>query len=195
MAEVPHSDVPGRPSGGPGASGPITQVPPRREEPGAGYSPGYEAEEVFSGWAWFAGGLLALVGLFQIMTGTVALAGAGYYTVPARSLVVDASYAAWGWVHLILGIVAVVTGGGLVFGSKVARVVGVALAVLSAVVNLAFLSAAPFAATLIIALDVFVIYAIAVHGGELTSLRPGRGRVAPARLGPGPLGAVRRGVR
>jgi hypothetical protein len=124
------------------------------------------AEEGVSGWAWFTGGLMGLVGLFQIITGIVALAGSGYYTVPTRNLVVDASYSTWGWVHLVLGIVALVTGGGLAFGNTVARVVGVVLAALSAVVNLAFIPASPFAATLIISLDVFLIYAITVHGGE-----------------------------
>ena len=43
---------------------------------------------------------------------------------------------------------------------------GVVLAGLSAVVNLVFIPAAPITATLIIALDVFLIYAITVHGGE-----------------------------
>jgi hypothetical protein len=164
MAELPRSDVPGRPHGQRPTSGPFTQAPPRPDDTRAGYST--VVEDGFSGWIWFAGGLLGLVGLFQIMAGIVALAGTGYYTVPARSLVVDASYATWGWVHLILGIVALVTGGGLVFGKMVARVVGVALAVLSSVVNLAFIPAAPFAAALILGLDIVVIYAITVHGGE-----------------------------
>jgi hypothetical protein len=68
-------------------------------------------------------------------------------------------------VHLILGVVLLATGGGLAFGNAVARVAGVVVAGLSAVVNLAFLPAAPVAATLIIALDVFLIYAITIHGG------------------------------
>jgi len=123
-------------------------------------------EDGFSGWNWFAGGLLTLVGLFQVMTGTVALAGTDYYVVPARNLVLDASYATWGLVHLLIGIVALVAGGGIALGSAAARVAGVGLAVLSALVNLAFMAASPFAAALIIALDVFVIYAITVHGGE-----------------------------
>jgi hypothetical protein len=142
-----------------------SQTRPGREDAGAGYST--MLEDGFSGWAWFTGGLLGLVGLFQIMSGIVALAGAGYYTVPTRDLVVDAGYATWGWVHLILGILALAAGGGLVFGSTVARVAGIGLAVISAVVNLAFLPAAPAASTLIIALDVFLIYAITVHGGDL----------------------------
>jgi hypothetical protein len=164
MVELPRSDVPGRTPGQPRAPGLSTQTPPGRDAPGSGYS--MYGEEGVSGWAWFTGGLMGLVGLFQIMAGIVALAGTGYYTVPARSLVVDAGYSTWGWVHLILGIAALVTGGGLAFGNMVARVVGVALAMLSALVNLIFIPASPFASTLIIALDVFLIYAITVYGGE-----------------------------
>lgn len=125
-----------------------------------------QAGDGFSPWAWFAGGLLGLVGLFQVMAGIMALAKSSYYTVPPRALAVHTSYTTWGWVHLVLGLIALVTAGGLVFGSTAARVAGVALAGLSAVVNLAFIPAAPFAATLVVVLDVFVIYAITVHGGE-----------------------------
>jgi hypothetical protein len=164
MTDLPRSDVPSRPPGEPRGSGPLTQAPPRRSDTGSGYST--TGEEDFSAWAWFAGGLLGLVGLFLIMIGTVALAGgSGYYTVPSRNLVLDASYPTWGWVHLVLGIVALVTGGGIVFGKTIARVAGIALAVLSAIVNLAFMPAAPFVSTLIIGLDVLVIYALTVHGG------------------------------
>jgi hypothetical protein len=162
MAELPGSDVAGRPESH--AAGSLTQDPPPRTHHRAPSST--VVEDGFSGWGWFAGGLLGLVGLFQILIGIVALAGTGYYTVPARNLVLDAGYTTWGWVHLILGVVALVTGGGLVFGKMAARVVGVVLAGVSAVVNLGFLPAAPVAASLIIALDVFVIYAITVHGGE-----------------------------
>jgi hypothetical protein len=120
MADLPSSD------------GLTTAPPPGREKPGSGYS--MYAEEGFSGWAWFTGGLMGLVGLFQVMTGIVALAGAGYYTAPTRNLVIDAGYTTWGWVHLILGLVLLVTGGGLAFGNPAARVAGVVLAGLSAVV-------------------------------------------------------------
>jgi hypothetical protein len=161
MAELPGSDVAGRPESH--AAGPLAQDPPPR---GHRAPSSTVIEDGFSGWGWFAGGLLGLVGLFQILTGIVALAGTDYYTLPSRNLLVDADYAVWGWVHLIFGILALVIGGGLVFGSTIARVAGVVLVGLSAVVNLAFLPAAPVAATLIIAIDVFVIYAITVHGGE-----------------------------
>jgi hypothetical protein len=50
-----------------------------------------------------------------------------------------------------------------------ARVTGIAIAVLSAVANLAFMAAYPIWATLVIAADVLVIYALAVHGAEVKS--------------------------
>jgi len=167
VADVQSSEVSGRSSGQAPDPGAVSQAEPRRQN--AGYST--MVEDGFSGWGWFTGGLMGLIGLFQIITGIVALAGPGYYTTPPRTLVVDASYTTWGWVHLILGLVMLVTGGGLAFGNTIARVVGVALAVISAVVNLAFIPAAPFAAVLIIAFDVFLVYAITVHGGEPRTAR------------------------
>ncbi|CCH89024.1 Integral membrane protein of unknown function (modular protein) [Modestobacter italicus] len=164
MVEPPPRDTPDRTPGRPPASGVGTATRTGRQATGSGYSTW--TEEGFSGWAWFAGGLMVLVGLFQVMAGITALASADYYTIPTRDLVVDASYSTWGWVHLVLGLVMVVTGGGLALGNAAARVVGVALAGLSALVNLLFLTASPFAGALIIALDVFVIYAITVHGNE-----------------------------
>jgi hypothetical protein len=164
MVELPRSDVPGRTSGQDRAPGLATEARAGRDAASPGYS--VYAEEGVSPWAWFTGAVMGLVGLFQLMAGLVALAGSGYHAPPARNLVLDASSSAWGWMHLIFGIVALVTGGGLAFGNMAARVVGVALAVLSAIVNLAFIPAAPFAATLIIGFDVVLIYAITVHGGE-----------------------------
>jgi hypothetical protein len=163
MTDLPRGDVSRPAPGQPAASAVGTQAPPGHDA-GSDYS--MWAEEGFSGWAWFSGGLMGLVGLFEFMTGIVALAGTDYYTVPSRNLVIDAGYTTWGWVHLILGVVLLITGGGLAFGNSIARVAGVALASLSALVNLVFIPAAPFAAVLIIAMDVFLIYAITVHGGE-----------------------------
>jgi hypothetical protein len=118
-------------------------------------------------WVVFAGVMLILVGFFHAIEGLVALFQDDYYTVRPSGLVVSVNYTVWGWVHLVLGIVALLTGMGLLAGNLVARVVGVGLAVVSAIVNLAFVAAFPVAATLLIVFDVVIIYAIVVHGGEL----------------------------
>jgi hypothetical protein len=53
--------------------------------------------------------------------------------------------------------------------SGAARVAGIAIALISAILNLVFISAYPVWSTIVIAIDVIVIYAIVVHGRELKS--------------------------
>jgi hypothetical protein len=123
-----------------------------------------------SGWArWvvFGGVMLIMLGAFQIIEGLVALFDDGFYAVKPNGLVVHVDYTTWGWVHLVIGVVGILAGLGLLVGNMAARVVGVGIAFLSAVVNLAFISAYPIWSTIMIALDVLVIFAIIVHGREL----------------------------
>jgi len=119
------------------------------------------------GWVIFAGVVMITLGAFHIIDGLVALFERSYYLVTSSHLVVHVNYAAWGWVHLAIGAVFVLTGFGVLAGMTWARVVGIALAVLSAIVNLAFLAAYPVWGVILIALDIVVIYALAMHGREM----------------------------
>ncbi|MGY1745818.1 DUF7144 family membrane protein [Blastococcus sp. SYSU D00695] len=119
------------------------------------------------GWVVFAGVMLITLGAFQIIQGLVALFDDGFYAVTSDGLVVDVDYNTWGWIHLVIGIVGVLTGVGLLAGNMVARVVGVGIAMLSALVNLLFISAYPVWSAIMIVLDVIVIFAIIVHGREV----------------------------
>jgi hypothetical protein len=76
-----------------------------------------------------------------------------------------------GWIHMILGVIVALAGFGLLAGRTWARAVGITLAVLSAIANFMFIPYHPFWALLVIALDVFVIWALAAHGGELRDER------------------------
>ena len=127
----------------------------------------YEEPTSWTGWVVFGGVMLIMLGAFQIIEGLVALFNQGFYLVGPHGLVVDVNYNTWGWVHTIIGVVAILTGVGLLAGNMAARVVGIAVACLSALVNLAFISAYPVWSTIMITLDVIVIYAIIVHGREL----------------------------
>jgi hypothetical protein len=66
-----------------------------------------------------------------------------------------------------VGLVVAFAGWGLLSGRTWARVVGITLAVLSAIANFLFLPYYPFWALTVIALDVFVIWALAAHGRDL----------------------------
>jgi len=109
---------------------------------------------------------MGMVAVFQIVNGLTAIFRSGTYVVGEDRLAVEVDYTVWGWVHVVLGLVAGAAALALLAGQMWARVVGIVMAVASAVTNLAFIPAYPVGSTLVIVLDVVVIYAIAVHGGE-----------------------------
>jgi hypothetical protein len=126
---------------------------------------------LWAGWVLFGGMVLILLGGFQAIMGLVALFDDDYYVVRSQDLLIGVGYDWWGWIHLVIGVVAIAAGMGLMRGALWARVTGVAIAMLSALVNLAFIAALPVWATLAIAFDVLIIYAITTHGGELREAR------------------------
>jgi hypothetical protein len=108
----------------------------------------------------FAGVVLGLAGIWHAAAGLVALVDSAYYRTATVRLPVHVGYTTWGWVHLVIGVIAVLAGFGVLAGNRLACVVAVVLAVVSAVINLVFLKAAPFSSLVIIALDVFVIWGV-----------------------------------
>jgi hypothetical protein len=119
------------------------------------------------GWIICAVAVMVISGIFHVISGIVAILDDDYYVVASRRLIVHADYTAWGWAHIVVGVVVVLAGCALLVGKLWARVVAVVVAVCSAILNLAFLAAAPFLSTLVIAFDVLVIYAVTVHGHEM----------------------------
>lgn len=115
----------------------------------------------------FAGIMMVMLGTFHIVDGLVALFNDEYFLVTRSGLAVTADFTTWGWVHLIGGVVIVAAGVGVFTGQAWARVVGVMVAMVSAIINLGFLSAYPVWSTIMIVIDVLVIWALTVHGGEL----------------------------
>ncbi len=118
------------------------------------------------GWAYFAGIMMAVLGFFQVIIGLTALFKDSYFVVLPNSIV-NVDFTVWGWAHLALGLLVLVAGFALLAGQVWGRVIGVVLAVLSAVANLLFLPAYPIWSTIVIVIDVLVIYALVVHGHEL----------------------------
>jgi hypothetical protein len=121
----------------------------------------------WTGWVVFAAFMMFLVGSFQAIQGLVALFDDGFYAVRPNGLVVNVNYNVWGTAHLLLGVVLMLAGAGVLTGNILARTVGVIVAALSALANMAFISAYPVWSILIITVDVLVIYALTVHGREL----------------------------
>ena len=124
----------------------------------------------WAGWMVFGAVMLMLSGAFHLVQGIVALVSDGYYEPRSADLAVDVGYTTWGWVLLLVGAVAVVTGVFLLAGVMWARVVGTVIACVSAIVNLGFLAAYPFWSVLVIAVDILIVMALTVHGAAIREL-------------------------
>jgi hypothetical protein len=118
------------------------------------------------GWIYFASVLMMLAGILNAIHGLIAIVNDEWVVWGNRAdLYLDLT--TWGWVHLLVGIVVFLAGLGLLSGNVLARAVAVLLASVSIIVNFLYIPAFPVWALTIIAIDVFVIYALTAHGGEL----------------------------
>jgi hypothetical protein len=117
-----------------------------------------------AGWTGFAGSLLFLLGAFQLVAGLTAVFDRDYFLVTSSGLATFLGYRAWGVLHLLLCAVAAPAGVAVLRGRHWGRATAAGVAVASAMVNLAFMAAEPVWATLTIALDLLVVYAVTVHG-------------------------------
>ena len=118
------------------------------------------------GWVAFASFMMMLGGFFQAFEGLTAIVKDQFFVVTPSALIsVDVS--TWGWIHLLVGILLIFAGSAVMQGKIWGRTLGVLLALASAIVNLAFIPYYPIWSILIIVVDVLVVYALVVHGGEL----------------------------
>ncbi|MEV6569499.1 hypothetical protein [Streptomyces sp. NPDC051577] len=132
-------------------SGAPTPQPSRWSERGGG---GYTGSGVM-----FAGVLLFVDGVLAVLNGIGALASDDVFA-RVGSYVYRFNLTTWGWIHLILGVILLIAGVGILKGAAWARALGVGLAALSIVMNFLWLPYQPLWAIVIIAIDVFIIWAL-----------------------------------
>jgi len=124
----------------------------------------YEEEDRGAGWLVFAATMLGLAGILSIIDGIVALSKSRFYVASATYVFSDLR--TWGWITLIIGVLLILAAGGVLSGSQWARWFGIIVAALNGIAMFSFIQAYPFWALLVFALDVLVIYALAVYGGR-----------------------------
>jgi hypothetical protein len=117
------------------------------------------------GLALFAGVIMIITGVFNAMEGVVALARNEVYVATPRYIFAF-DLTTWGWTQVLIGLVVVAAGFGVVTGQLWGRVVGITIALLSMLANFAFIPYYPVWSLLIIALDVFVIWALCVYNRD-----------------------------
>ncbi|TCO20433.1 hypothetical protein EV652_112179 [Kribbella steppae] len=147
------------------ATTPRHQAPQPQTESGVRL-PGVERR----GWVgpiMFAAVVMIVLGFFHAFQGLIALLNEEYYLVDKNGLALHLDYTAWGWTQLIVGAIVCAAGFCLLLGQLWARIVAIILAVLSILVNAAFLAAYPVWSTIMIAFGILVIWALTFHGREV----------------------------
>ncbi len=108
---------------------------------------------------------MILIGVFQAIQGLVALLNDVFYVVGAE-YVFQFDISTWGWIHLVLGVVAAFAGYGLLSGATWARVVAILMASVSIVANFMWMPYYPIWSLTVIAFSAFAIWAVTAHGHD-----------------------------
>jgi hypothetical protein len=115
---------------------------------------------VFGAW------MMIVAGTWQVLVGIAALIKDDYF-VTAAGYAYEFDLTGWGWVHLIIGAISVLVGFSLFTGTDWARALGVTVAIGSMISNFMWLPFQPWWSIMVIALDVFVIWALASVGDRM----------------------------
>ncbi len=123
-----------------------------------------------SGWATgavlFAGIIMIVIGIMEAFQGLAAIFENEFYVV-SENYAFEFDVTAWGWIHLILGALVIFAGYSLMAGRTFGRILGLIFATLAAIANFFFIPYYPFWSLLMIALAVWVIWALTARWGEM----------------------------
>jgi hypothetical protein len=113
------------------------------------------------GWAAFAATMVLIVGVFNMIYGLAAIIDDDYF-VAGELLFGDLSL--WGWIHLVLGVLQVITAALIFAGNDLGAVLGITFAGFNAVAALLAIGAYPVWSVIILVVDGLIIYSLTVYG-------------------------------
>jgi hypothetical protein len=150
-------------AGGPGAHRETASYP----EPGYGAPVSYRDDSSMAetGFVILAAALMMLDGLWSFFVGLIAIIKQSFY-VSLPNYTFQFSVHGWGWVHLILGALIFAAGACVLLGQTWAKLLGIVLAVFSGLASFLFLPYYPFWSIIVIAMDVFIVWALATSIGH-----------------------------
>jgi hypothetical protein len=144
----------------PGLSGQYSEMPRDYPTDGGGYHPDHAR-----GWLRFAGIMLGVVGVLNVVYGIAAIDDSQVFTNNAK-YVLFSSLHTWGWLFVILGVVQLTAAFSIVRGGVYGAVVGIIVVALNMFASLFSLRAHPAWSLTVFAVDLMIIYALAVYGGR-----------------------------
>jgi hypothetical protein len=116
-------------------------------------------EDRVTGWWLFAGILLLVAGVLNIIWGIGAIGDAKFLVNDTKFII--SSLHTWGWVTLLIGVSQLIAAFSLFSGGGFGRVLGIFAAATSAIAALLSIPAYPFWSLCIFALAIIVLYELA----------------------------------
>jgi Short repeat of unknown function (DUF308) len=114
---------------------------------------------LISGWWVFAGVLLLVAGVLNIIYGIAAIGDSKFFTENATYII--SGLHTWGWILLIVGVLELVAAFSLFSGGEFGRWFGIFIGSLNAIASLIAIPAYPFWSLAIFALSIIIIYKLA----------------------------------
>lgn len=124
---------------------------------------GQKGSAGWASWVAFAGLMMMLIGIFDIIGGLGAVFSDTYFATIQEGELLLTDYTGWGILMMVFGVLLIAAGWGLINGSGWARVFAIVLIFLHAAGHVAYFPAAPFWSLLIILIDVFILFALTVR--------------------------------
>jgi hypothetical protein len=121
-----------------------------------------------TGWILFAGIMLMIVGVLNIIYGIAAIGNSSFFVNDTKYIISNLN--TWGWVTLILGVVQILAAFSIWNGNQFGRWFGILTAGLSSIGALLSIPAYPFWSLAIFAVDILIIYGLAAYGGQHESV-------------------------
>ena len=124
----------------------------------------YTDEAAGGGWITFAGVMIILVSILNMIDGIAAISNSKFFVANAKYVFSDLN--TWGWILLVIGVIQFVAAFGIWAGTEWGRWVGVVSAGANAIAQMLFLPGSPFLSLALFATDLLVIYGLVAYGGH-----------------------------
>ena len=141
----------------------MTSLDPSMRDPQRTAGPALYQEESGEGWLLFAGIMIVIVGVLNVIYGIAAIGDSSFFVDQKYIL---SNLNTWGWVTLILGALQILAAFSIWRGGQFGRWFGIIAAGLSSIAALLSIPAYPFWSLAIFAVDIAIVYGLAVYGGQ-----------------------------
>jgi hypothetical protein len=124
----------------------------------------YDEEPAGGGWVAFAGVMIAIVGVLNIIYGIAAISNSRFFAHGTTYILSDLN--TWGWVLLVTGVIQFCAAIAIFGQAEWGRWIGILTASVNAIIQLIFIPAYPFGSLAMFAIDILVIYGLVAYGGR-----------------------------